>query len=54
MLIAMILHVSHWFLEDEFCDIDTVQDSLLEDMDVVNFVTNLQSVKRVGQFCETI
>ena len=28
----MILHVNHWGLEDEFCDIDAVQDSLLEDM----------------------
>ena len=32
MLLAMILHISHWVWEDELCDIDTVQDSLHEDM----------------------
>ena len=40
-------------LEDEFCDKDAVQDSLLEDMVVVHFQINLQSIRRFGQFCQT-
>ena len=37
-----------------FCDTDAVQNSLVEDMVSCSLSNNLQSVRRFGQFCQTV
>ena len=41
-------------LEEEFCDIDTVQDFLLEDMVSCVLSNKPSECQKVGQFCQTV
>ena len=39
-------------LEDEFCDMEAVQDSLPEHMVSCSLSINIQSIRTCGQFCQ--